>query len=198
MSQKAYSDIQGWQRGKAGWNAGACVERQCAWAGHSPGLWKAFHQRFPQKQSEGRREREVQTTLMAEWKEHWKGCCGEGRKKEGKHRLTCYSHVEAKEGNKKRSEHKSHGLMSWNWGRHIHDKGPMLTIMYRERYEQMMSDITYRKEDICTWEDCRLFFDWHVPLVHKHRKRVSALSTWLDQNMPKLFPIPRNLACKGH
>lgn len=122
MCQKAYSDIQSWQRGKAGWRAGACVERRCAWAGHSPGLWKAFHQRFPQGQSEGRKEKEVQTMLMVGWKEHWEGCWGEEVKKGGKHKLTCYSHVEAKEGNKKKWTQITR-LMSWNWGTHIHVNG---------------------------------------------------------------------------
>lgn len=40
--------------------------------------------------------------LMAGWKEHWEGLEREGRGKEWKHKLTCYSQVEAKKKQKQK------------------------------------------------------------------------------------------------
>ena len=61
-------------------------------------LYKAFRQMFPQGQSEGGKEKEVQTALVVGWKEHWERCGTEReQQKDGEHKLTCYGHDEAKQ-----------------------------------------------------------------------------------------------------
>lgn len=61
-------------------------------------LQRVFQQKFPQGQSEGGKDKEVQTALVVGQKEHWERCGTEWeQQKDGEHKPTCYGHDEAKQ-----------------------------------------------------------------------------------------------------